>query len=307
MVNDADAIDAHQIKETLEMYGLTALLRKVLEPEERSTGAEVHSQNSFFQYQKIANKELSRRQAYTGDTFTFPMWRKKSGKSFEWKKYATNNLEKWEEIEEYIEVPLMMFSGSCADRDIAFVGSIYDDFPDSGRKNPVNIRSEAIQLDSRILSIKASANSWNKEKEEFLDDECIPDPKLLYRKRLKLKLKTKSKEKSRRQLLFHENEIETSILRRHCAIWNLDIGLHGAWDIEDIETIEIDENGATCLTDKLGTYAIIAEKIEKPFDYDEGQFFKLKLAGYGFSNFILIIFIFIILLSAYVNQDDAND
>ena len=72
-------------------------------------------------------------------------------------------------------------------------------------------------------------------------------------------------------------------------------------------TIEIDENGATCLTDKLGTYAIIAEKIEKPFDYDEGQFFKLKLAGYGFSNFILIIFIFIILLSAYVNQDDAHD
>ena len=32
-----------------------------------------------------------------------------------------------------IQVPLSLFSGDCAEKDISFVGAIYEDFPDPGR------------------------------------------------------------------------------------------------------------------------------------------------------------------------------
>ena len=31
-----------------------------------------------------------------------------------------------------IQVPLSLFSGECAEKDISFVGAIYEDFPDPG-------------------------------------------------------------------------------------------------------------------------------------------------------------------------------
>merc|ERR1712013_969336 len=75
----------------------------------------------------------------------------------------------------------------------------------------------------------------------------------------------------------------------------------GAWDTEDIETVQIDEQGATCVTDKLGTYAIIAEKIELPYEYDEeGWLYVTKLVGYIVSTVALVIFVIIIFLSAYL-------
>ena len=100
---------------------------------------------------------------------------------------------------------------------------------------------------------------------------CRLDPKLLARKRILIQLATKSQERSHRQLLFHAGEEETTILRRHCAIWNKRIGLHGAWDAQGITTVQIDENGATCVTNILGTYAIVAEKIEPPVPYGEEE------------------------------------
>ena len=37
---------------------------------------------------------------------------------------------------------------------------------------------------------------------------------------------------------------------------------------QGITTERIDETGASCVTSTLGTYAIIAEKIEPPFPYE---------------------------------------
>ena len=37
---------------------------------------------------------------------------------------------------------------------------------------------------------------------------------------------------------------------------------------QGITTVRMDETGATCVTSTLGTYAIIAEKIEPPFPYE---------------------------------------
>ena len=152
----------------------------------------------------------------------------------------------------------------------------------------------------RIISITAAANQWQKNTMSF-SKTCRPDPKLLVRKMLLINLPTKSPEKSRRQLLFHNDEEKTTILRRHCAIWNKEIGLYGAWDTKGIRTAKVDENGATCVTNKLGSYAIIAEKIEPPFDYEEENWlFVTKMAGYIVSIALLLAFVVIIQLSAYL-------
>ena len=36
------------------------------------------------------------------------------------------------EIQNRNQVPLSLFSGECAEKDISFVGAIYEDFPDPG-------------------------------------------------------------------------------------------------------------------------------------------------------------------------------
>ena len=84
-------------------------------------------------------------------------------------------------------------------------------------------------------------------------------------------------------------------------MWNSEIGLHGAWDTVDIETKAIDENSATCVTDKLGTYAIVAELVELPYDFEEpGWLMITRLVGYILSTVLLVIFVIIIFMSAYL-------
>ena len=37
---------------------------------------------------------------------------------------------------------------------------------------------------------------------------------------------------------------------RHCAIWNPSLGLLGAWDTDNIQTIQANEVAASCITDR---------------------------------------------------------
>ena len=305
LVNEDNNIEgSHEIRKSLASYVARSLERRVLEPGELFARAEVHSENSFVQYEKIANPEVRRRQVYEEETFVFPMWRSRTKRTTSGSTFRPfvvgESMEKWESFPDSIEIPLMLFSGQCADLDISFVGTIYEHFPEPGRKDPVNIKSEKIKIDSRVMSIDAFANSWDRNMEEF-SSKCQPDPKLLYRKRLLVTLETKDKVKSKRQLMFHENEEKTSILRRHCAMWNPEIGMFGAWDTVDIETVAIDENSATCITDKLGTYALIAELMVLPTEYDEPHWlYVIRLVGYIMSTVLLVIFIVIVLMSAYL-------
>ena len=300
LVEDNDAYGSHKVRRHLEDYTETTLQRRVLEENEMFVRAEVHSENSFVQYEKIAGKEARRREIYEGETFVFPMWRQGSQYSKGTRMYSIDPMNKWESFEDSIEIPLMMFSGACADQDISFIGTIYEHFPEPGRKNPANIKANKIKLDSRVITLRISANRWNAKTEEF-DPACAPDSKLLYRKRLVISLATKSKKNSGRKLMFHQKENMTTIRKRMCAIWNYNIGMFGAWDTENIETVQVDEEGALCLTDTIGTYAIIAEKKNLPYDYDEESWVNTsKLVGYGVSNFFLLIFLIMIFFSGYV-------
>ena len=74
-------------------------------------------------------------------------------------------------------VPSILFSGDCSENHVALVASIYDEFPDPGRKNPVSIPINKMRLDSKI--IEAEVASVPKFANKLF--ECKPDIKLLLR------------------------------------------------------------------------------------------------------------------------------
>ena len=54
-------------------------------------------------------------------------------------------------------VPSILFSGDCSENHVALVASIYDEFPDPGRKNPVSIPINKMRLDSKIIEAEVSS------------------------------------------------------------------------------------------------------------------------------------------------------
>ena len=66
MNDDNNVFGSHQIRQSLESFLEKALQSRVLEPKELFVRAEVHSQNSFMQFEKIAIPEVRRRQVYEG-------------------------------------------------------------------------------------------------------------------------------------------------------------------------------------------------------------------------------------------------
>ena len=56
---------------------------------------------------------------------------------------------------------------------------------------------------------------------------------------------------------------------------------------QGITTERIDETGASCVTSTLGTYAIIAEKIEPPFPYEVilNLFIRQVIIGMVFATY----------------------
>ena len=72
---------------------------------------------------------------FDGETFTFPMWTNRDKREIT--DFVPQHLEKWKSFSESVQLPLTLFTGACAEKDFSFVGAIYDNFPEAGRKNPV--------------------------------------------------------------------------------------------------------------------------------------------------------------------------
>jgi len=302
---------SHDLRVRLEAYEMMVSERVVLNDSVGFFASEIHSTNSFHQVLKETATQAIRSQFSFGTSTSFPkpsnVRRVRDKRQTQAPEQTSDSvfivetaIDRWSEISESVEIPRAMFSGSCSSQDVSYVFNIYNEFPDPGWKNPVSLEARNIQLDSKVVSIAAKANSWDPTNQQF-SESCLPDPKLLYSHKIMIYLTSKTETKSKRQLMFHEDEENPTILQRHCAIWNDDIGLFGAWDTDDIQTVDINEKFAVCKSEKLGTYAIVAEMIEQPYHREEMTWLYLvKIVGYFISIIALVAFIFIIQLSSYL-------
>ena len=146
------------------------------------------------------------------------------------------------------------------------IASIYDDFPDPARKNPVAIPINKMRLDSRIIEVEVSSLPKNDNLKHL---NCKPDLKLLLRRPLRFTFELKSgRNKSRtvkdgsRKLQFHGSEEPDEIKSKFCAVWNPKIGNLGAWDTEDVKLVFSDQSVVECVSTRFGTFGIISELYE---------------------------------------------
>lgn len=239
--------------------------------------------------------------------FQFPNWQHDS-----WKK----TIQKWGENPEVyepgesIEIPNKLFTGICETLKVSFVGSILDTFPDPGRKNPSVMPANEVQLDSRVIVLDVTANEQGTDEDDpdtyrRFGERCLPDEMLLVRNPIVLDFSIMSHRHNfgnLRKLLGYFDELDTSRVRqRHCAIWNPDIGTHGAWDTEGVRMVHASDTKATCHSTKFGTFSIIAEIEDEPSVSDDELWLLItKYIGYGISIALLAVFICCIFLSPYL-------
>lgn len=294
---------AQQLRQQMEAYLMT-LVGTLLPPNRAASAGlalEVQGSNSLLQIYRASADNLTR--LSTGEEglrFPGPTSERPTSNyqpDFFFSVYKNQLVDMWAEIGDSVQVPATMFSGICTNYDTNAVFAMYDNFPDAGLKNPVGLPVNRVELASRVVSVRATANLWQPGRRQF-SQLCQPDDKLMASSRIYIQLLTKSSGKGLRRLQFHEDETRSRVASRHCAIWNPDLGLTGAWDTDNIETVQANDISASCITDRLGTYAILAVLVDDPVPYKADAWLPyIEVPGYIISIICLILFIVFVQLS----------
>ena len=238
------------------------------------------------------------------DYFTFPKW-----ESPRWNKV----IEQWGEVPEVfaskdsVKVPNTLFTGECETKQVSFAGSILDTFPDPGRKNPATMPANRVELDSRVFVLNVVANEQGRDENDpdtfrKFGERCMPDPKLLVRTPIVLDfnvLSSRHNYGNQRNVLSYFDDLDQSKVRtRHCAIWNPNIGTGGAWDTEGVKLVHVGDSAATCHSTKFGTFAIIAEIEDEPWEPEDALWLTItKYVGYSISIILLLAFIVVVFMN----------
>jgi len=300
--NHSIDMDAHTVREHAKLYLMDLIKRRQMTGIRKDNPTYYGMKNSTTNYASEIYRldSLSFQGLGAKDEesyFEFPNW----SNVYRWGKIMKTFGIDREPIDK-VKIPSILFSGDCSENHVALVASIYDEFPDPGRKNPVSIPINKMRLDSKI--IEAEVASVPKFANKLF--ECKPDIKLLLRRPLRITFELKSgKNKAKkkvtdgsRKLLFHGDEAPNEIKSRYCAIWNPAVGTLGAWDTEGIRMVWSDDTVVECISTKFGTFGVIAEIYEPPHVEDDQNWLLItKMIGYGFSIILLAIFGFSILAS----------
>jgi len=211
----------------------------------------------------------------------------------------------WDNPRDQIRIPTEMWKGDelCKDNPVTFMYAIYPCYSNYAplRRNPVEIDSQKFVLDSKIITVKMVVNNKTYNAEPGEADMCDTDPQWMKYHPVQVKFYHKSQETARRKVLNHEGEVKTSIDIRKCVVWNEGIGLYGAWDSLGCTTVISDQDSTTCECDRFGTYALAAEKIEKPEAKARFDWLLVgRYIGFCVSLLSLTIFCSVIMVSKHL-------
>ena len=256
--------------------------------------AYVHSPELFMSIQKMYMSSLiSRGPVYHTRAYQHPYQ--------EWSEARAL----WDNPRDQISLPTDMWKSDvmCSNNPVTILYAIYPCYSNFAplRRNPVEITSQRFVLDSKIITVKMVVNNDTYNSEPGEAEMCKTNPQWMKYHPVKVKFYHKSKETARRKVLHHEGEIKTSIDIRRCVVWNEQIGLFGAWDSLGCTTVMSEQDSTTCECDRFGTFALAAEKIEKP--EAKARFPWLLVAryiGFGISLLSLSIFVLVICVSPHL-------
>lgn len=219
----------------------------------------------------------------------------------DWKTAANT----WDSPADSVVIPTEMYASNpkCMNNPVTFLYAVYPCYGQYAplRRNPVSLRSDRFIIDSKVVTVKFMINNatFKPTYENYAACQDIPvDMKYMP---VKIKLYHRSKETARRKIMFHEDEIKTSIDQRRCVMWNPDIGISGAWDTDGCTTVMSELDSTTCECAKFGTYALAAEKIERPEGKNDFTWLLVsRYIGFSVSIVSLLIFVIVIVVSRHL-------
>ena len=224
-------------------------------------------------------------------TIKFPNWEEENWESIrkDWGDFL-------DPVESMEITNLDLFDSLTNKHEVNLLLAIQDTLPDSGRKNPVQFRSNDIRVISRTMTVKFSSNIRDKYDQTW-GHRIKPNSH-------KLKANPFILTFGHRPInSIDPNLNEDRIKSRKCAIWNPDIGIYGAWDTDGVITKFTDHEVSNCIATKLGTFAIVVEIEDEPYaEPDHTWLIVVKSAGYSVSMLLLMFFIVVILASKYLRE-----
>lgn len=228
-------------------------------------------------------------------------------KFYETPVYSKDMKDKWSEPRDKVAVPTGMFKNdTCKDRPVSIMSTIYNSYGEFAPTvvSPATLNPTSINdLDSRIISVQIRIDPNDTYQMSQEKDPCFPDPDYLRENPTRILLDHKLKMISLRKLQFHENEIVTEVKKRYCVWWNPSLSDFGAWDAKGCRILETKEDYTKCACDHLGTFAIMAEKIDPIEVPEEATWLSItKYVGYGVSMLFLMLYILVIAFSGDLKE-----
>lgn len=219
--------------------------------------------------------------------------------------HPMNPNQGWDKYPEHIEFPTRFHfknSSQCAHLPITFVQAIFDGYGAMAplRRNPANIYSKEIKLDSKGVSMALGIGPDPKDVTKTLN--CQIDTDKMKYDPIKIRFMHYDTKTSQRKLLWTQ-DLDSNIEQRKCAYFNPNFGPYGGWDASGCTTIITEQTSTTCECSTFGTFAVVAEIVQDPFVPEEDVWVKvIKYCGFFFSLICLVPMMVVIALSPVLHD-----
>ncbi len=214
---------------------------------------------------------------------------------------------KWDDVRENFTVPTGMYLNvaGCSDNPMTILTAVYNGLPEltAKRRNPVNIKSKAFFIDSKVISVrtKLSAEPMSGDVEETY--QCEVDTDYMESNPVRLMFYHKKPQKAKRTLLWHKDDYWEGLEVRHCVHWDEKFGYNGAWNDVKCKVLNTDDEKTECECGALGSYAVLSEMLTPPNSADISLVVMIiKWLGIITGTVLLTIFAAVVFLSVVVGE-----
>ena len=206
----------------------------------------------------------------------------------------------WNNVKDNFTVPTGMYENieGCNDNPVTILTAVYNGLTYTApkRKNPVNIHSRSVKIDTKVISVKVKLNSDPMVGDNV--DHCRPEVNYMKDNPVRLRLYHNEVAKAKRTLLWHSEEYWEGLEVRHCVWWNERFGINGAWDDHGCKQTFTNPEYTDCECYNFGNYAVLAELLEQPESLRPAQWILIiKWIGIIIGTILLVFFAVVVFLS----------
>lgn len=213
----------------------------------------------------------------------------------------------WNNVKDNFTVPTGMFENieGCNDNPVTILTAVYNGLTYTApkRKNPVNIHSRNVRIETKVISAKVKLNSDSMMGEMQNVDHCRPEKKYMKDNPIRLTFYHNEVSKAKRTLLWHNEDYWEGLEVRHCVWWNERFGINGAWDDHSCTLIATNDERTDCECYNFGNYAVLAELLEQPESLRPAQWIVIiKWVGIILGTILLCGFALVVVISVIVGE-----